>query len=443
MILAVGTLCAMVSIAQAATIELLGYEPSTQMLYWVDRADSLPPGAGVLMRRSIDAQAFDRGEGICPLGAGGPLVVPDSIRTRLRLLSPVFPAPSMHLMLQTEPGEADSIRVNGRSVSRARMHVELLDVDRAGHTGIEAVGDARVGVSGLYRITDDDREVAILSYSGWRDGAPRTIELPVVLWVPSGTYIRPALPLPALLATSALGDSLATVFGRVTLADGEPFAYATVLALATKHGAATDERGLFRLTGLPPGPCQLKVLATGYEPQLVADTLKLGLNPALELKVGSPERVIAFAGDDLRQFSRCEPWFAIPQLQADRVLPRGQFLLDGTGPGGFADATVPRGHLRIDELDEGCAVRIAWEPTQAPREPMSTKWPTRLLVLDNWGRQLRELAVAPAGERWSGIWDGVDEQGARCRQGTYIVRASMGDASAELRCYRRVRLAGK
>jgi hypothetical protein len=138
------------------------------------------------------------------------------------------------------------------------------------------------------------------------------------------------------------------------------------------------------------------------------------------------------AGDDLRQSAPCPTWFAIPHLQGDHRLPRGQLLIDGTGPGGDAEITGPRGNLAIAEAEEGCALRLVWSSSE-------TVWPTHIAILDKRGAPVREFDAEPPGQRWESSWDGLETRGAPCPAGVYVARASTGDAAVELWFHRRSR----
>lgn len=64
----------------------------------------------------------------------------------------------------------------------------------------------------------------------------------------------------------------------VDIDTGEPIAYATVLIENSGLWGITDEKGGFRIKGLPPGPCVLRVDLLGYQ----SLTLKLQLRESLD-----------------------------------------------------------------------------------------------------------------------------------------------------------------
>ncbi|CAM4340644.1 TonB-dependent receptor [Zobellia roscoffensis] len=57
-----------------------------------------------------------------------------------------------------------------------------------------------------------------------------------------------------------------TIQGKVTAGDGEPVAYAHVSVVKSKNGAAADENGVYKISGVTSGTYELYVSAVGFKP---------------------------------------------------------------------------------------------------------------------------------------------------------------------------------
>ena len=80
-----------------------------------------------------------------------------------------------------------------------------------------------------------------------------------------------ALTVTASLFALPLGAQTGTVAGRVTdAATGAPVVNAQVIVVGTSIGAAVDNDGRFRITGVPSGPRQLRARSIGYLPSTSA-----------------------------------------------------------------------------------------------------------------------------------------------------------------------------
>jgi iron complex outermembrane recepter protein len=64
----------------------------------------------------------------------------------------------------------------------------------------------------------------------------------------------------------AAQDRLTEVRGTVTSRDGAPVPQASVLLVGSDRGTLTDEKGIFRLRGVPSGGQRIRVTAMGYAP---------------------------------------------------------------------------------------------------------------------------------------------------------------------------------
>jgi Carboxypeptidase regulatory-like domain/TonB-dependent Receptor Plug Domain len=91
----------------------------------------------------------------------------------------------------------------------------------------------------------------------------------------------------ALAAASALAAQRPTVItGRVSEAEShQPVVRAQVRVLGDPLQAFTDDRGAFRLTGVPTGPHGLLVRAIGYRPVQIDVTLEAGDSVALDTAI--------------------------------------------------------------------------------------------------------------------------------------------------------------
>lgn len=70
-----------------------------------------------------------------------------------------------------------------------------------------------------------------------------------------------------------------TVVGRVVESrKGKPVGYANVIAIGTRRGAMTDEKGRFRIERAPLGECLLRVQASGYTTSLLPIVVAKGTN---------------------------------------------------------------------------------------------------------------------------------------------------------------------
>jgi hypothetical protein len=83
-----------------------------------------------------------------------------------------------------------------------------------------------------------------------------------------------AAAITALEAVPLAAQQTGTVTGKVVDAQsGAPVASAQVLITGTTIGAAVDNDGNFRLTGVPVTAKQIRARSIGYEPRTISFTL--------------------------------------------------------------------------------------------------------------------------------------------------------------------------
>lgn len=81
----------------------------------------------------------------------------------------------------------------------------------------------------------------------------------------------------SLLAQDLTGDVYGRVFDFVTK---QPIPFANVIVLGTDFGAATNEEGFFKITGLPVNTYQIRASVVGYNPQTKTDIVVQTSKPA-------------------------------------------------------------------------------------------------------------------------------------------------------------------
>jgi hypothetical protein len=113
-----------------------------------------------------------------------------------------------------------------------------------------------------------------------------------------GSHRLPVILVLAALAVTIAGSAsgqaesptTGSIHGRVLL-DGRPAGFALVVVLGTRRGAQTDEAGNFRVTLVPPGRWQVKVIGLGTRPSTAAASVTAGGDTPLEISVGEEPQV--------------------------------------------------------------------------------------------------------------------------------------------------------
>ena len=78
---------------------------------------------------------------------------------------------------------------------------------------------------------------------------------------------------------SAQQPGRATIAGVVTDTTGAPIVGAEIILLGTVERVSTDERGTFRIVGVPTGAASLRVRRLGFRPESVSVTVVQGADP--------------------------------------------------------------------------------------------------------------------------------------------------------------------
>ena len=121
------------------------------------------------------------------------------------------------------------------------------------------------------------------AHSGEAVARARTHEPAAESHVP---VVPPAAPAGA--ATASPGK----LAGRVLDERQQPLAYANVIVLGTRVGTMTNENGEYTIPGVPPGTYEIKVMATGYDPEIRAGVVvEGGQTSQTDLQVGSAKVV--------------------------------------------------------------------------------------------------------------------------------------------------------
>ena len=81
----------------------------------------------------------------------------------------------------------------------------------------------------------------------------------------------------SLFAQDLTGDIYGRVFDASTK---QPIPFANVIVLGTNNGAATDEQGYFKITGLPLNTYQVRASVVGFNPQTKTDVVIQTSKPA-------------------------------------------------------------------------------------------------------------------------------------------------------------------
>lgn len=88
------------------------------------------------------------------------------------------------------------------------------------------------------------------------------------------------------LPSPAFSQATATVKGRV-MEGKAPGAYANVIVLGSRRGAAADDEGYFTITNVPVGQHTLRILQAGVEPKNQLITVNAGVNDLGEIAMGA------------------------------------------------------------------------------------------------------------------------------------------------------------
>src|SRR5207302_5351152 len=115
-----------------------------------------------------------------------------------------------------------------------------------------------------------------------------------------GSRLLLACLLPVLSAVTLGAQQTGIVTGRVTeQGSGQPLVAAQVTIVGTTRGVVTQEDGTYRLTGVPAGSAQLRVLRIGYRAATQPITVTAGgtttVDVALEPSAVSLDQVVVSA----------------------------------------------------------------------------------------------------------------------------------------------------
>ena len=81
----------------------------------------------------------------------------------------------------------------------------------------------------------------------------------------------------SLFAQDLTGDLYGKVYDAIT---NQPIPFANVIVLGTNNGAATDEEGNFKITGLPVNTYQVRASVVGFNSQTKTDVVIQTSKPA-------------------------------------------------------------------------------------------------------------------------------------------------------------------
>jgi hypothetical protein len=402
------------------TLQVLGYDPANQCVYYVEERGHAREPSGVYecalgdrypeMRTRVPASGDDA-------------VRPDSLERTIRRLrarlTPLSAATLYDLSVQTWLTGMDTVATSHGPLVRSHLGVDLREGDLHARAGIVTSCEERTGVTALYRIPQDRRALAILAFTGIPDSECVDVEEPMILALPDTTarhrsWSPPSMPL----------EGSATLTGRVANARGNPLEMACVVVQGTKLWAYTDADGWYTLHGIPPGARELVINAFGYNNLKLSDTLAAGPNAPLIVEMPPPLPV-----SDRSDYSgRCEPWFGVSMYQGDQGLRPGAMLIDAVGNVNRATITRPEGALTISAVEDPCALAISWTPAG----PTSAT----VLILDERGNVVREYRGLSADSPTRLQWDGRDARAARCPRGSYMVQVRTGGTVLALECGR-------
>ena len=79
-------------------------------------------------------------------------------------------------------------------------------------------------------------------------------------------FVAMLIPSLAVTPTQVRGQAAGTVLGKVTAENGMALSGASVEVEGTKFRTLTDDQGVFRVTGMPPGQANIQVKRLGFRP---------------------------------------------------------------------------------------------------------------------------------------------------------------------------------
>src|SRR5437868_10198581 len=79
-------------------------------------------------------------------------------------------------------------------------------------------------------------------------------------------FVAMLIPSLAVTPTQVRGQAAGTVLGKVTAENGMALSGASVEVEGTKFRTLTDDQGVFRVTGMPPGQANIQVKRLGVRP---------------------------------------------------------------------------------------------------------------------------------------------------------------------------------
>jgi outer membrane receptor for ferrienterochelin and colicin len=131
------------------------------------------------------------------------------------------------------------------------------------------------------------------------------LALGLALAFPAAAQAQAGAPAPGA-GGPALGTGSGKITGRILEKGKEPIAYANVIVLGTKLGTMTDEAGTFLLVGVPVGPVQIQVQATGYDKQVQTVQVNAGATSTLNFDFGAQKITRTFEEIEVRAEKRID-----------------------------------------------------------------------------------------------------------------------------------------